>query len=122
MPARWCEARPRKTSTGDGESAPILPTQISKVAAMTVFTKLDQIRKHLRLDQAQDEKPETAPSPKPVSGKRVQKNLSILEHDAQRLAEMAKRDGVSQAVLLGRALDTYKRNSDARESGSPSGE
>ncbi len=69
---------------------------------MTTFTKLDQIRAHLR------------PEPQaPVSvatlegGKRVQKNLSILESDAERLSMFAKRDGISQAKLLSAALDAY---------------
>lgn len=68
--------------------------------AMTVFTKIEQIRRHLR------------PTPKPPreaeSGKRVQKNLSILERDAGRLTALAKRDGVSQARLLSAALDAYE--------------
>jgi hypothetical protein len=51
----------------------------------------------------------TAPSSGPASGKRVQKNLSILEHDAERLKALAERDGVSQARLLSAALDAYER-------------
>lgn len=70
---------------------------------MTDFAKLDQIRRHLRLlpqprAQAADE-----------GGKRVQKNLSILERDAERLSALAKREGVSQARLLSAALDAYER-------------
>lgn len=70
---------------------------------MNAFSKLDQIRRHLRLvpqprAQAADE-----------GGKRVQKNLSILERDAERLAALAKRDGLSQARLLSAALDVYER-------------
>ncbi len=70
---------------------------------MTVFTKLDAIRKHLRLE------PEPLQAaPKPISsaetGKRVQKNLSILESDAERLTKLAKRDGlISGATAVGRA-------------------
>jgi len=75
---------------------------------MTVFTKLDQIRKHLRLD----EKPKELPSPTlvavPDSGQRVQKNLSILQYDAERLVALARRDGLSQARLLSAALDAYE--------------
>jgi hypothetical protein len=47
-----------------------------------------------------------------ASGKRVQKNLSILECDAERLRALAQRDGVSQARLLGAALDAYERMHD----------
>jgi hypothetical protein len=39
----------------------------------------------------------------------VQKNLSILEHDAERLRALAERDGVSQARILSAALDAYER-------------
>lgn len=69
---------------------------------MTIFSKLDQIRAHLRLD--------TAPARASTldGGKRVQKNLSILERDAERLATLAKRDGLSQARLLSAALDAYE--------------
>lgn len=71
---------------------------------MTIFKKLDQIRAHLR--------PETAAPTRVATlegGKRVQKNLSILESDAERLTALAKRDGVSQARLLAAALDAYER-------------
>lgn len=79
---------------------------------MTIFKKLDAIREHLRL---QPETPRGAPSPiraVPASetGKRVQKNLSILERDAERLAALAKRDGISQARLLSAALDAYEKS------------
>lgn len=70
---------------------------------MTIFNKLDQIRAHLR--------PETAAPERAVTlegGKRVQKNLSILDSDAERLAALAKRDGLSQARLLSVALDAYE--------------
>lgn len=74
---------------------------------MTVFTKIEQIRRHLR------------PAPKPQreleAGKRVQKNLSILEGDAARLAALAKRDGLSQARLLSAALDAYEEMRHSRE-------
>ena len=73
---------------------------------MTIFKKLDQIRAHLR--------PELPAPPRIVAtlggGKRVQKNLSILESDAERLAALAKRDGLSQARLLSAALDAYEAN------------
>lgn len=39
---------------------------------------------------------------------RVQKNLSIARHDAERMARLARRDGVSQARLLALALDCYE--------------
>ena len=68
---------------------------------MTTFTKIEQIRRHLRLDRK-------TPQPQPEVGKRVQKNLSILERDAERLAKLAKRDGLSQARLLSAALDAYE--------------
>lgn len=78
---------------------------------MTAFTKLDAIRKHLRLEQRDE--PASAPeSAKQVvtaeTGKRVQKNLSILEGDAARLKALAERDGLSQARLLSAALDAYE--------------
>lgn len=76
---------------------------------MTTFQKLDQIRQHLQLDQPRDEKPMTAPSSESATGKRVQKNLSILEGDAERLRALAQRDGVSQARILSAALDAYER-------------
>lgn len=77
---------------------------------MTNFTKLDAIRKHLRLPQAAHEQPRKA-VPAPDAGKRVQKNLSILERDAERLLSLARRDGLSQARLLSVALDAYDRKS-----------
>jgi hypothetical protein len=67
---------------------------------MTTFTKIDQIKRHLRPDLV-------AASPA-ASGKRVQKNLSILEGDAARLQGLAKRDRLSQARLLAAALDAYE--------------
>ncbi|WP_072377325.1 hypothetical protein [Hyphomicrobium sp. NDB2Meth4] len=74
---------------------------------MTHFTKLDAIRKHLRLGSSS-----RPPSPPPETGKRVQKNLSILERDAARLTALAKRDGLSQARLLSAALDAYEHSMD----------
>ncbi|MDH4980959.1 hypothetical protein [Hyphomicrobium sp. D-2] len=79
---------------------------------MTIFKKLDAIREHLRL---QPEAPRGTPAPlravpAPDTGKRVQKNLSILERDAERLVALAKRDGVSQARLLSVALDAYEQS------------
>ncbi len=72
---------------------------------MTNFTKLDAIRRHL---VPQQPSPRVA-SPAPVeTGKRVQKNLSILERDAERLSRFSKRDGLSQARLLSLALDAYE--------------
>lgn len=70
---------------------------------MIIFKKLDQIRAHLRPEP-------TAPARigAPEGGKRVQKNLSILENDAERLSTLAKRDGLSQARLLSAALDAYE--------------
>lgn len=77
---------------------------------MTAFTKLDAIRKHLRL--VPDEPAPALESAKPVvaaeTGKRVQKNLSILEGDAARLKALADRNGLSQARLLSAALDAYE--------------
>jgi len=54
------------------------------------------------------------PLPKPkqsaaqVNGKRIQKNLTIAEEDAMRLKELAARENISQARLLGLALDAYE--------------
>ncbi|MEO0811123.1 MAG: hypothetical protein AAFW82_10925 [Pseudomonadota bacterium] len=48
------------------------------------------------------------PRPAKTGGKRVQKNLTIHEDDAKRLAAMAKRDKISQARLLSLALDVYE--------------
>ena len=76
---------------------------------MTTFTKLDQIRKHLRRHQVHEENAASAGSPEPPTGKRVQKNLSILEQDAERLRALAEREGVSQARLLSMALDAYEK-------------
>ncbi|MCD8571200.1 MAG: hypothetical protein LRY76_06725 [Alphaproteobacteria bacterium] len=76
---------------------------------MSKFTKLDAIRKHLQLSPPEPQTPARKPAPVPVSGKRVQKNLSILESDAERLKALAKRDGISQAQLLSAALDSYER-------------
>lgn len=67
---------------------------------MTTFSKLEAIRKHLCLVPQ--------PRPAPETGKRVQKNLSILEGDAARLTALAKRDGISQARVLSAALDAYE--------------
>lgn len=79
---------------------------------MTMFTKLDQIRQHLRLEvPAASPVVERKQAPVSVSDTslRVQKNLSILQHDADRLAALAKRDGLSQARLLSAALDAYEQ-------------
>lgn len=77
---------------------------------MTKFTKLDAIRKNLRLDRPELKAPRLKPAFAPATGKRVQKNLSILESDAERLKALAKRDGISQAQLLSAALDAYERS------------
>lgn len=79
---------------------------------MKTFTKLDQIRKHLGLEPtAATPLIVTRPAAVAVSdgGIRVQKNLSILQQDAERLAALAKRDGLSQARLLSAALDAYEK-------------
>lgn len=68
---------------------------------MTRFTKLEEIKRHLR--------PARKTAQKPAPGKRVQKNLTILEIDAARIKVLAKRDGLSQARLLSAALDAYER-------------
>ncbi len=70
---------------------------------MTIFKKLDEIRAHLRPEPAAPARVTT------LEGvKLVQKNLSILESDAERLSNLAKRDGLSQARLLSAALDAYE--------------
>lgn len=40
--------------------------------------------------------------------RRRQKNLSLCDLDADRLVKLAQRDRLSQAGLLGRALDAYE--------------
>lgn len=75
---------------------------------MTNFTRLDAIRKHLHLSPPEPQAPARKPAPVPVTAKRVQKNLSILESDAERLKVLAQRDGISQAQLLSAALDAYE--------------
>ncbi|MBU1210176.1 MAG: hypothetical protein KJ587_02760 [Alphaproteobacteria bacterium] len=78
---------------------------------MSTFTKLEAIKRHLRPAATPKAKPKRkvkAPLPKPPPGKRVQKNLTILESDAARLKALAKRDGLSQARLLSAALDAYE--------------
>lgn len=80
---------------------------ITSARAMTVFTKIEQIRRHLLPALKAQRAPET--------GKRVQKNLSILESDAARLLALAKRDGLSQARLLSAALDAYEELRHSRE-------
>ena len=77
---------------------------------MSKFTKLDAIRKHLRLNSPEPKVPAHNPAPAPETGKRVQKNLSLLESDAERLKALAKRDGISQAQLLSAALDAYEES------------
>lgn len=77
------------------------------------FTKLDQIRKHLQLalQDAAAPKVSKAAVAAEHSGDadaRVQKNLTILHRDAERLAAFAKSDGLSQARLLSAALDAYE--------------
>ncbi|MCV0370210.1 hypothetical protein [Filomicrobium sp.] len=77
---------------------------------MSKFTKLDAIRKHLHLTPPPElQSPARKPVHAPATGKRVQKNLSILESDAERLKALAKRDGLSQAQMLSAALDAYER-------------
>lgn len=68
---------------------------------MTTFTKLDAIRRHLRL--------RGKTSGAVPRGKRVQKNLSLWEADATRLKALAARDGLSQARLFAAALDAYEQ-------------
>lgn len=72
---------------------------------MTIFKKLDQIRAHLRPEPAAPARVATL-----EGGKRVQKNLSILESDAERLSALARREGLSQARLLSAALDAYEKS------------
>lgn len=48
--------------------------------------------------------------PAPEAGHRVQKNLSLTRFDAERLAVLARRDSVSQARVLGLALDAYEKS------------
>jgi hypothetical protein len=67
---------------------------------MTTFTRLAAIRRHLRGPAKQHRAP---------GGRRVQKNLSILESDAARLKALAVRDRLSQAKLLSFALDAYEK-------------
>lgn len=74
---------------------------------MSKFTKLDAIRNHLQLSPPAPQTPARKLTPVPVTGKRVQKNLSILECDAERLKSLAERDRISQAQLLSAALDAY---------------
>lgn len=82
---------------------------------MTKFTKLDAIRKHLRVSPSEPQARERKPAPVPATGKRVQKNLSILECDAERLKALAKRDGISQAQMLSAALDAYEKMSEGKD-------
>jgi hypothetical protein len=77
---------------------------------MPTFTKLEAIRQHLQLPPKQEVKPDPIPLRDTAGEKRVQKNLSILESDAARLATLAKRDGLSQARLLTAALDAYENS------------
>lgn len=86
---------------------------------MTAFTKLDAIRKHLRLVPQKQQASRATPDRK--TGKRVQKNLSILERDAARLLVLAKRDGLSQARLLTAALDAYETKRQRHISGAHAG-
>jgi hypothetical protein len=104
-PELFCADAPSKTSTGDAESAPVFTQEANPV---TTFTKLAAIRKHLRLVPEADKKANPPAPVQPETGKRVQKNLSLLERDAERLAALAKRDGISQARLLSAALDAYE--------------
>lgn len=68
---------------------------------MTEFTKLEQIRRHLcpPLETQKSEDGE----------RRVQKNLSLLERDAERIKSLAARNRVSQAKLLSMALDALEK-------------
>lgn len=110
-PAPFNADAQNRISTGSGESAPAFPTQ--EPDNMSAFTKLDAIRKHLHFPRPIQELPRKA-APAPDTGKRVQKNLTILERDAERLAALAKRDGLSQAGLLSAALDAYEARRDDR--------
>lgn len=72
---------------------------------MPVFRKLAAIKRHFA--------PAALAAPaKPVraSGKRVQKNLTILERDAERLKRLADAEGLSQARLLSAALDAFEKD------------
>ena len=76
---------------------------------MPVFRKLAAIKRHLA--------PAALPAPGErarASGKRVQKNLTILEQDAERLKCLAKQEGVSQARLLSAALDAFEQRRNRR--------
>lgn len=77
---------------------------------MTIFTKLDQIRAHLRPEPVTPTRVATL-----EGGKRVQKNLTILQIDAERLSALAERDRLSQARLLSAALDAYEEGTIRRE-------
>ncbi len=41
---------------------------------------------------------------------RVQKNLRLLRHDAERMVRMAREDGISQTKLMSLALDAYEKS------------
>lgn len=55
-----------------------------------------------------DERASGADHPPKQIQRRRQKNLSLCDQDADRLVKLAKRDRLSQAGLLGRALDAYE--------------
>lgn len=55
---------------------------------MINFTKIEAIRAHLQIGHRADVVEVIPPAAAPETGKRVQKNLSILELDAERLAAL----------------------------------
>ncbi len=64
--------------------------------------KLMAVKKHLKA------KPKKS-LPSAPKEKRVQKNLSLSQSDAERLKALAKREGLSQAALISAALDAYEK-------------
>ncbi len=81
---------------------------------MSINQKLLAVRTHLRAKEAfspsdkQEINQQGLPKQQKPKQARVQKNLSILKTDADRLKALAKRENSSQAKLLSKALDAFE--------------
>lgn len=81
---------------------------------MSINQKLLAVRTHLRAKEAfspsdkQESNQQNHSNQQTTKQARVQKNLSLLKNDADRLKALAKRENSSQAKLLSKALDAFE--------------
>ena len=75
---------------------------------MSINQKLLAVRTHLRAKDAFLPSDQQPSQHQDKSQSRVQKNLSLLKSDAERLKALATRENCSQAKLFAKALDAFE--------------